>query len=254
MLAKYRIPTAAAFGGVFPGLLRIALDLQNNKESPVTPGPYVALVLFGVMGAAVALIWGEKKVQKAFYLGMGLPSLVQAMTGQLTEAKTGVPPVRVPGAAVAAPPGDGAAFSLFAAPAFAQEPETKLYLREMAPRQPADVEVEYRDRRKLFLVLEDIPRGSEAVLLSADDAVTSTVALEKGDLEKGIELTLPDFARVVYFRSGSARSPSFALPEKPGARLGLRVDVDSSFLGGFLRGLGVRSASQYKFEVTALEP
>ena len=80
MLTKEQalIVTAAGIGGAAANLVDLA-QIWTGRE-PWLPGPiyYVGLLIFFIMGAAVALIFAETDHRKAFFLGISLPALIAA--------------------------------------------------------------------------------------------------------------------------------------------------------------------------------
>jgi|GEM_PF-2916044 len=84
-MKKLPIFIAAAFGGISPNLLRLAVSLM--KEEAELPGITYALglLIFAVMGGVVAYIWEETDLKKAFYLGIGLPALIQMGAGEISK-------------------------------------------------------------------------------------------------------------------------------------------------------------------------
>lgn len=84
-MKKLPIFIAAAFGGISPNLLRLAVSLM--KEEAELPGVTYALglLIFAMMGGVVAYIWEETDLKKAFYLGIGLPALIQMGAGEISK-------------------------------------------------------------------------------------------------------------------------------------------------------------------------
>src|SRR5579863_1869528 len=77
---------AGAFGGATPTLLRLALDLVSRKESVehIDRSILAGIALLAFLGAGLAVIWNEADPKKAFYIGLGLPSLVTVLTTSAT--------------------------------------------------------------------------------------------------------------------------------------------------------------------------
>jgi len=84
-MKKLPIFIAASFGGISPNLLRLAVSLM--KEEAELPGLTYALglLIFALMGGIVAYIWEETDLKKAFYLGIGLPALIQMGAGEISK-------------------------------------------------------------------------------------------------------------------------------------------------------------------------
>lgn len=68
-----------AFGGMAPSLLEFA-GLAKFERWPGV-GFYVMMVIFAVLGGAVAVIYKEEKTHKAFLLGVSTPALIVAVGG-----------------------------------------------------------------------------------------------------------------------------------------------------------------------------
>ncbi|MFZ1218659.1 MAG: hypothetical protein WAO00_05160, partial [Chthoniobacterales bacterium] len=64
--------------------MRIIMKLTASPPKPIEGpiGQALALLLLGFVGSVVVWIWQEKRLQKAFYLGIGLPALIQVGTLQ----------------------------------------------------------------------------------------------------------------------------------------------------------------------------
>lgn len=73
---------AGAFGGMSPFLLRLAMDFVNNRSriDYVTLSIVFGISLLAFLGGGVAAVFKEKDLKKAFYLGVGLPSLLTVVT------------------------------------------------------------------------------------------------------------------------------------------------------------------------------
>jgi hypothetical protein len=257
MNAKAAIALTAGFGGVSPNLLRIAIALQR-KEDPGVDGSYlIGLLLFALLGAGVALIWGEKDFKRAYYLGLGLPSLMQVAVATATQNQT--PPTITPdqtihvGASSAAPP---PSFSLFASAAYAQTSPPQEQPERPAHATSPDNAVNFQKDRQLTLVLEDVPEGAELLFTSSDHHVISRVNLEessKSDKGSQVKLKVPDFASSAYLRIGSSLSEFMQLRQNDGSTTAFKVDVDHSRWGGFLKALGVQDASPLKFDIDKIQ-
>ena len=76
------IVLVGAFGGMFPTLLRLAIDLSQDKvrAGDLHGSMLLAMAIFAVCGGFVAGIWGETDLKKVFYLGIGLPSFLTVLT------------------------------------------------------------------------------------------------------------------------------------------------------------------------------
>lgn len=83
-----------------PTLLKLAIDLTQQKSTiqNINGSVFLGMALFGLLGAVVAGVWGEKNLRKVFYLGLGLPSLLTVANSQATA-----PPARQSAAVPFAP-------------------------------------------------------------------------------------------------------------------------------------------------------
>lgn len=265
--AKVASALTAGFGGISPNLLQIAIDLTGKKEvGYVNTGYLIGLLLLAVLGAGVALIWGEKDLKRAYYLGLGLPSLIQVAIASATQKPVPPPaPTTAQTVQVGALPENFASFSLFATPAFAESPQprerTEVLAQAALPgRAPAQATklnnpVEFQKERQLTLVLEDVPEGAELWFTSPDGQEVSRVILgesSKSDEGSRVDLKVPDFASSAFLRIESSKSGFMQLNRQEGSTTAFKVDVDHNRLGGFLKALGVQNASVLNFEIKSL--
>lgn len=267
MNKKAAIALTAGFGGISPNVLKIALALtgKNKVDASVDLGYGIGLLLFAILGAGVALIWRETDFRRAFYLGLGLPSLMQVgltgATAHQDQATTAAPDRAVQ---VGAPPERTASFSLFATPAYAeplQRERTEVPIRADVPGNvptqatTLNTPVQFQKDRRLVLMLEDVPQGAELWFTSADGKVRSQVILDKSsrdDAGSRVDFKVPDFASAAFLRIGTSKSGALPFNGQQGSTTAFRVDVDHSRLGGFLTALGVQDADRFKFEVKKL--
>ncbi len=255
---KHQVFLSAALGGVAPSLLKIALCLNGGSrpDPPLTPGYVVGLLLFAALGGTVALVWGERNLRKAFYLGVGLPSLVVALDFHLPPAprddKTAAG-TKVGALYLFSPPAYADTLPASAAPVDAdqtKQPSQRVTF-EAASSTGAQLDLSYRGNRRLTLELHDVPKETEVVLRSADGKITSTLLLARNGGKGRVSLKLPDFASKISLRAGDVESDDFELNQKPGSSTVYKVERDSSFWGGFLQAMGVKNAASYQFEVKA---
>lgn len=102
----YKILMAAGLGGTLPTLCRLAASYNALPTQPKPAlGVYLALIVFFVIGMAVAFGFQEPKIQKAFTLGIAAPGIVtsifsgaspsqvqptqQTVSGTTAQGKTG---------------------------------------------------------------------------------------------------------------------------------------------------------------------
>jgi hypothetical protein len=74
---------AAGTGGISPNLLHVAQSMVKQVPDAL-PGPLFlgGMLIFFIMGGAVALFFGENIPKKAFVLGIGLPALITTLQAQ----------------------------------------------------------------------------------------------------------------------------------------------------------------------------
>jgi hypothetical protein len=266
--ARSAIALAAAFGGISPNILRMAVSLTGDKgELPLNASYWIGLLLFALLGGAMGLIWGETQLQRAYYLGLGLPSLLQVGVSSATENNPRKDAQQEERAAE--PLGAGAGFWLFTPPAYAQERqgrqgEGSAHLVDRAiqrqeiilqapPQQAPDVKLDYSKRRSLALQLDSIPEGTE-LLLYADKNLKSRVVLKKSDQDTTFNLPLLDSITEFRVLNGSAESEIFPIATQPGSTSVFRVDVDKNWWSGFFQAVGARNVNRYDVEVEPAAP
>jgi len=266
MNAKAAIALTAGFGGISPNLLRIAIDLTEKKDvAYVGIGYLIGLLLFAIMGAGVGLIWGETDFKRAYYLGIGLPSLMQVALATATQSQTPPKSPPVQAVQVRALTERSPSFSLFATPAFAdslqpQERTETLAQAVLPGRAPAQATtlktpIKFQKDRQLTLMLEDVPAGAELWFTSSDGHVVSQVILgesSKSDEGSRVDLKVPDFAASAFLKIETSKSNFMPLKSQEGSTTAFRVDVDHSRLGGFLKALGVQNAKVLEFEIKSI--
>jgi hypothetical protein len=259
---------AAAFGGISPNLLRMAVSLTGDKgELPQNASYWIGLLLFAFLGGAMSLIWSETEIRRAYYLG--LPSLLQVGVSSVTEkGPKKDPDQQERPAEPAGPSGSGAGFWLLTPPAYAQEqnaPNGDARERPRPQRQPSAVErqeiilqaptqqaqelaLDYGKNRRLSLQLDSIPGGTE-LLLYGDGNLKSRVILKKTDEDTTLELPLLDSITAFRVQKGNAWSEMVPVAPLPGSKSVFRIDVDRDPWSGFLQALGARNVSPYDVEV-----
>ena len=256
---------AAGFGGMSPKLLQLAVDLTGNTiRIGDRFGFTLGVLLFGVLGAATAVFWGERRPQRAYVLGLGLPGLIVAASapprGTGTDALKSPPPIHEAGPAQVSQ----GAFPLFAAPAYAQtagEPDRRdsdpaWSGREVVLTGPAAEStgtVRYARDRHLSLRLEDVPEGTELVFGSTTPGWEDRRPLSFTD-DGSLKVPVPDDATYAVLRNGTSTSKPIPLTNKQGTTSSFKVDVDTPFWKSLLQALGARNAAVFEFEVKPLKP
>lgn len=196
-----------AFGGMAPCLLRIGTKLMAGwaPDAQYALAYSAGLLIFGLIGAGVAAVWGETDLKKVAYLGIGLPSLLQLTAGDIS-------------AKVAMDLTSGVV-----APAYAQVAPTPAVKRTLTLRSP---QVAQANQRLVVAFVDSAGRRSSEVTLSANARQTTF-------------LVPPTAANVVLSSPGNeAQSTTVELPSTGSTRLD--VELDRNPWAGFLAALGFR--------------
>jgi hypothetical protein len=222
---------AAGLGAASPSLLRLAIGLEAGQGLP--EGTYViGLVIFVLLGSIVGWLFDERDLKRAFYMGIGLPALLQLGISELDR-----PPALAPSdpAASAAAPGDsvsGVALEIAALDDLRHlvdvawgGPQRLVLL--VASGQPHNVQVEFSD-----------PVGARVVRGPASET------------DRLLEFDVPEGAtsfRVVVGRS-------YAAPQSLGAAgaMRYRVAVSPKRWSGLKQAIGADSAPAYVVRVEPL--
>jgi hypothetical protein len=245
------IALTAGFGGISPNVLQLAIDLVGrNKVDYLVPTFALGLVILAAMGAGIALVWGETDHKRAYYLGLGLPSLIQVAVASATHTPPADPAAPPKTAEVRVVPERVSTFSLFASPAYAEplQDEVRQVPQVPLPKVPPAPQA----GRKLMLVLEDVPKGAELVFTAPDGKVVSQIPLAKSstlDAGSRVDLKVPDLAASAFLRIDNSKSELLPLRYQQGSISAYKIDVDRRGLGGFLKAFGVQDPSLLKFDV-----
>jgi hypothetical protein len=249
---------SGGFGGMAPSVMQVAAVLAvGNSPTGSLPGRLCGFLAYGFLGAGVALVHKERKLAKAFFLGVGLPALLQAGANGAFRGNEQAPPPPVKAES------QGAGFSFFATPAYAQEPHgTSAPLAQptqpvprppnwpAGPRESNSNQASPLDR-KLAVKVGELPgKDARLVFSSTDGKLQSSVNLfELG----GSPVIVPDFATHFSVRvpSKGLRSPTYKLGQ-PKSSQTFSLEATDSFLGGFLQTLGVQSAQPVDLKLKEL--
>ena len=261
MNSRWSIGLAGGFGGVAPTVFGIAAGLAAGKAQDwkVLEVQCLGFLVLGALGAGTALIHKEKSLVKAFFLGVGLPALLQkGLSGATADHAA---------QATQASADQHAEVFWLATPAYAEPPV--LLAQAPAERVPSEYTmrqlpaarldmpaVQYQRNRKLVLKLGGVPDDTEAVFSSGAGHEQTVVPLKpKGDGSK-VEIQIPDFATQVVLRakSRSAVSEPVSLAEAAGSSSTFTVQPDERLWQGLLQALGSQKARPFGFEVKAAPP
>lgn len=210
----------AAIGGVFSNLIDVARRLQSETGEMPSMTYWLGCLIWAVLGVFVAMIWGEKNLQKVFYIGLGLPSLLQVNIGNFSGA---------PGpdlhAALSSP------VQILAPSAYAQ---------------PGDLNIP--GRTITFVKTGTSPdKGGYRVIFYACDGTEQTIqAIAFGNEPVPVPNRAANLA--VEYR-GARSGEKIALTQQPDVSMRIEVDVATRGWSGFLQSIGVRSAAKYKVAI-----
>jgi hypothetical protein len=207
---------AAAFGGISPNLLSLGIMLTGKQPEMPELTYILGLLIFAFMGAMMAIIWKEKDLKKAFYLGIGLPALIQTSISNISEEYLHKPKY--------------SSFAFFSQEALAQEP----------------VAVEVRQDRKVKVISADNKVGTVTIIFLSSDEKHQ----EKQPIRYGNTINVPSYAswiKIMYKDSISAKQS--LLPRSETGTTTLKVKVKKNPWSGFLKALGFKGISSYSIEL-----
>lgn len=239
MSEKISAALAGGFGGMFSGLVIIASTLTYQPHN-VRGGSWIlffclGLIVWGFLGALVALVFKEVDLRKAFFLGIGLPSLLQARNVATdSQSRFEVEP----------PKSHGSVLSLFVSEAYAS-------LQDDQVGTPACNDGQ---GRSLKLYGTSNVQEDRIVFYSADRKVQQSIALsrfpETGDARV---VQVPEFATGFLISSRQLDSNRQLLPKGPCAHVSARVVIENNRWSGFWVALGFTSTPAYDLKVTLVD-
>ena len=220
MKQRFPILFAAAFGGISPNLLRLAVSLMGENPRLPELTYLLGLSIFAIMGAVVAWIWEETDFKKAFYLGIGLPALIQMSAVEIRQNNpTGFldqQQIITDHGSLAEATGTDY-FIRSASNAYYQEPE----------------------EQKMELKMRRFWRRCSVVYTSGDSTAVETLLFQPGDkLSK--TLTIPDFATAFHIEFRQQTSESMVIP-RDAATARYEVWGENRLWSGFMVALGLKS-------------
>lgn len=208
MKKQAMIGLAAAFGGIFPNLFRLATSMTQGQALPEV-SYLLGVALFGFIGAGTAIALGEVEGRKAFFLGLGLPAMMQSATQDLT----------------AAPMSAGVFFPSAYAAELEEDPGRPLELY-FATLPPDGLEAAYRVKGSKLVALEPV-----------------------GPLEDGrYTLAVPASADAFRLQVGGSSSDWLEL-EPGGELAPLEVTITRKRWSGVKEAIGVRGAALYTIKL-----
>lgn len=207
---------AGAVGGVAPNFVRLIVTYSSSSPQRMIPDQQIeyclAVIGLAVLGAIVVWIFQETDLKRAFYVGIGLPSLLQVTTLQLAQS---------PMSHDVAPPPAGARVSIsLISSAYAQEvPPTGV---------PAP-------GRKLILTGNTNTTQCAVSFYATDDKLISTKPAAQ-------EVEVPEKAAKFAIQVGRSISPSYSIEATPNAVINAKVTITEKAGSGFLQGIGLAKA------------
>jgi hypothetical protein len=215
-----RILFSAAFGGVAPTLLKAAIASQNSGfrlslifSDPrfaldVVGGFFIGAVIMGALGAGVAYAFQERDMRKAFFVGLGVPSLLTV--GAVTASQP-------------SPVGIQLESSMWHRFQFMGV----LHATQRPSPQPSTILFKFPNDMKVteLLAIFEVENGK-------DVARTFKV---------GEELQVPPGARNVQLDSAVYFSPEITLPGNAPAQTVIELQPEDNGWFGFWSALGVHS-------------
>jgi hypothetical protein len=83
---------AAALGGISPNLMSLGIMLTTGEGELPQLTYVLGLLIFALLGGAVSFFWREIDPKRAFFLGLGLPSIIQIGINDLSNQTAPEPP------------------------------------------------------------------------------------------------------------------------------------------------------------------
>ncbi len=221
MKQKYSILVAAALGGLAQNLFKLALAFTGKGEPVEDISTYVAgMLIFGLIGMGFAWIQHPGNLQKAFYLGLSLPSIFQAGVGSYNPGANADDEMHRAGAGFIIPVGSIA---------------TEVSL-------PQDT-----SSRQLTIKIRGPVGPYEVIFTSQDGLRDGHVRVVNPSSET--TLTVQSFASQFAIKAGTTISSYQMLSEKPMSTTAVTVEIKSNLGSGFLQSLGVKNVRQYQIDV-----
>lgn len=260
MTNKTKIALSAALGGIAPNLAVLSMRLLGDvaPEYPSLPraAAYgLGLLIMAGMGAGVATLWGETSFKKAFYLGFGLPAMLQLNIANLDSIRKAREAFEKPPSAVSQPaPGQSRLDSPAIEPrspsfvdrilaghsAFAQPPEATTTIgNQVQGYQPTT-------SSRQLLVDATSPALATIEYLDKTGARIETRRLLSGTQP------IPREATALELRVGDSRAGPYGLPQESFGDAGLKVKITEQPAAGFLKALGAWSTDSWKLDASVV--
>jgi hypothetical protein len=253
---------AAALGGITPNLMGLAILLTKETAELPQYTYFLGLAIFALLGGAVCLFWREIDPKRAFYLGLGLPSIIQIGIGDISRKP--VPESRPAEIMEPVVGGIGMRFRL-----------TSTALARGEVRGFARVETSTWPGRKILIeidrpffagtpianqlaVLYDEPNERSATPIQV--AMLRTFVAEQNaggraaNRSSVLQLDVPEAAVAFRIQVGTQYSQRMVLPTTPRQAVLYRLRYIEDRWSGFRQAIGQRSASTYSIELNSQGP
>jgi hypothetical protein len=249
-LPKIEIGLAAALGGIAPNVLRIAFHLMNEQQQQQLKnvnflGYAGGLILLAGLGFGVAVIWNERVPRRAFYLGMGLPAMLQVVMAPPPAAPT--PANERPATASPASVSSHTLLELFSTSAYALVSEPPPVTQGIGSPQEERT-IQHRD---IMILFRNLPVDTQVIFTDSAGKALDTIRPDwmKYAHRGSIILPVPLGAtRIEFLSSFTRNAPDENLrPDaNPSYFESLLVESKADFLSGFLKALGRQSTDSMK--------
>jgi hypothetical protein len=245
---------AAAFGGISPNLMSLAIMLTTGDRELPQHTYYLGLLIFALLGGAVGFFWQEIDPRRAFFLGIGLPSIIQIGINDISS-----PPVPESPPADVIAPVSRRIDTLFSLTSTAMA-QGKAIESETSPIQGRKVLIEI-DRqfftqtpiRDQLAVLYDQPNQRNPTRVPIP-MLSTLIDDQKKDGKTSnrvfvLQLDVPETAKTFRIQVGEQYSQLVTLSttQRQATLYQLRYIEDK--WSGFKRAIGQRSASTYQIEL-----
>lgn len=260
MTNKSKVALSAALGGIAPNLavlsMRLLGDVIPEYPSPTRAAAYgLGLLIMAGLGAGVATLWGETSFRKAFYLGFGLPAMLQLNVANLDSIRQAREALEKTTSTVSRPaPGLSHVHSSAGAQKLARLLQRAL-LGHVALAQSSGVTVTpgtpeqavppHVGTRQLFV---DV---ASPTLATIDFLDRTGARVETRPLASEI-LPVPREATAFELRVGDSRAGPFGLPPEAFGDAGLKVRITERTSAGFLKALGAWGSDNWKLDASVV--
>jgi hypothetical protein len=245
---------AAAVGGITPNLMSLAILLTTGDGELPQHTYFLGLMIFALLGGAVGFFWQETNPRRAFFLGLGLPSIIQIGINDFSSQPVPKPPPEDMIAPVSSRA--GVLFSLTStamAQGNAVESETsaiqgrkvlieidRQFFAQTPIRDQLAVLYDQDNRRSPTRV--PIPMLSTFIDEQKKDGQTSNRAFV-------LQLDIPETAKMFRIQVGRQYSSPATLSATPHQADLYQLRYIEDKWSGFRRAIGQRSASTYRIEL-----